>query len=142
MDDFRLIRLTKMLTQSIVASPYVRLKRIFSEISMPVKDVTGMWSIDIHFRGDVHAVRQRWHAWHLSDDRIEIAHAKRCESMDSDPSKKFNFLWRMTVAMDTEVNKVLSVDMVVQQIGFDDEMSESDKKKVNSLIFPLFLIII
>lgn len=51
MDEFRLVRLLKLLTQSIVAVPYVRLKDSFSKADFPIKDMTGMWSIDVYFKG-------------------------------------------------------------------------------------------
>ncbi|PRP81402.1 hypothetical protein PROFUN_11023 [Planoprotostelium fungivorum] len=114
LDDMILMRLLRTLTQSIVAAPYLRLKSAFSAVQLPVKDVNGLWSIDVRFH----------------EDRVTVTHSKRCTSSEAN---QFHFLWRMCLEVDRDIREVLSVDMNISQIEFDDNFGEREREKIRKI---------
>eukprot|EP01117_Protostelium_nocturnum_P004871 TRINITY_DN1764_c0_g1_i1.p1 TRINITY_DN1764_c0_g1~~TRINITY_DN1764_c0_g1_i1.p1 ORF type:complete len:719 (+),score=172.49 TRINITY_DN1764_c0_g1_i1:305-2461(+) len=118
LEEIKILRILKLMSQSIVAPPYMRLRNTFAAINLPVKDLAGFWSIEVHFE---------------ENGTISVCHSKRCASNSPDPTEQFNFMWRMEISLDKDLTQITNTTLEIFSLEFGPEMPQKSKVKVNKI---------
>jgi len=113
----KLMALVKVLNQSILASPYISLKKKFDAFDLPIVDVSGSWLIQTVFKGY----------------EIVVIHSKRMKSTAEVAEEEFTFRWFLAISFDKLLTTINEVKLSINDLEMNKEIKEKTKKKLQSI---------
>jgi len=117
-EDSKLGKVLKAINQSIIATPFIRLKMKFPN-HIAFKDVSGTWKIIVNI---------------LPNEEIHVIHQKSGVSASPPPQGGFEFTWELFMRFDWELKNLMEADLKTTGVTFDSGINEQAKKEVQNII--------
>jgi len=117
-ENSKLCKVLKAINQSIIASPFVRLKAAFPK-ELPFEDMGGTWKIIVHV---------------LPGREVCVTHQKQGSSKEQPPVGGFDFEWELVMRFDWNLDSLVEVQLDITSIHFEKGILEEHKKKVEKIL--------
>jgi len=116
-EESRLAKVLKAINQSIIASPFIRLKLAFPK-TIPFEDMSGTWQIIVNI---------------VPNKEVVVTHKKSGASKDKPPQGGFEFQWELVMRFDWDLSEMLEADLITTKITFEETILEANRKEVQAV---------
>jgi hypothetical protein len=117
-ESSKLARVLKAINQSIIATPFIRLKHAFPK-ECPFEDMGGTWKIIVSI---------------VPKEEVVVIHQKTGVSKDAPPIGGYEFKWELVMKFNWELTKMLQAQLQIVGIVFQKGILESNKKKIQETV--------
>eukprot|EP01119_Soliformovum_irregulare_P017793 TRINITY_DN533_c1_g1_i2.p1 TRINITY_DN533_c1_g1~~TRINITY_DN533_c1_g1_i2.p1 ORF type:complete len:1130 (-),score=412.15 TRINITY_DN533_c1_g1_i2:54-3443(-) len=117
-DNSKMSKVLKAINQSIIATPFIRLKVIFPT-HLPFEDKAGSWTIEIVIEP------QRC---------VKVIHRKAGSSKEGPPQGGFEFQWELTMTFPWNLETMQSAVLKITNLTFDKGIVDTHKKEVQHIV--------
>jgi len=115
-EDSKLTKVLKTINQSIIATPFIRLKRAFPP-DIIFEDKSGHWKIIVDI---------------VKGQEVIITHKKAGASKDTQVG--FEFTWELIMRFDWAMETLIEASLKTTGVQFDKGISAEKKKQVQKII--------
>jgi len=118
LEDSKLAKVLKAINQSIIATPFIRLKYAFPQ-DIPFEDVAGTWKIIVTL---------------IPKQGIVITHKKSGQSKEAPPTGGFEFHWELVMKFTWDLLQMADAELNITSYSFDNNMKEANKKTIQKVL--------
>lgn len=116
-EDSKVAKVLKAITQSIIASPFIRLKYAFQKV--PFEDLSGKWKIIVSI---------------VPGEEIVVLHQKAGISKDGPPISGFEFQWELRMRFDWNMTSLTQATLVMNGVTYQHGISDSARKEIQHIV--------
>lgn len=135
-ENSKLAGVLKSINQSIIATPFIILKRAFPQ-HMQFEDVSGTWKIIVNITpGEEVAVIHKVKFLDVSLIKIGFNFDVQKKGISKSNVREggFEFTWDLIMRFDWKLQQLKAAELEITSISFDSNMSEANKKELQSVV--------
>lgn len=117
-EESKLVKVLKAINQSIIATPFIRLKYAFPN-EIPFEDVAGTWKIIVTL---------------IPKQGIIVTHKKSGQSKEGPPLGGFEFHWELIMKFTWDLAQMADAELNITSYSFDNNMKESNRKMMMKVL--------
>jgi len=117
-EETKMTKILKAINQSIIATPFIRLKFAFPKDN-PFEDQSGNWKIIVEI---------------IQNQEIVVTHKKVGSSKEPPPKGGFEFTWELVMKFSWTLDTMISASLKTTGITFEKGISELNQKQIQKIV--------
>jgi len=117
-EDSKLCKVLKAVNQSIIATPFIRLKLAFPN-QIPFEDIPGTWKVIVKI---------------VPKEEVVVIHQKSGASRNPSPQGGFEFAWELVMRFPWDLKGLINAQLAITNVTFDGNIIQQNRNQVQQIV--------